>query len=79
MSKPDQLVRLRDAIRSLDFVDERIFEEVSTLNDVYERACFDKTPLDKAKVERVRFALPQLLSALGGAMTAIDDALAEDI
>lgn len=71
----EHLRLLKDAVRSLDFVDERIFEETTTLDAAWEAARFDGKALDVERVRRVRDALPSLMSALEGAMTSIDLAL----
>lgn len=68
----EQLRFIRDAIRSLDYVDERIFEETSTLDHAYESARYDGKPLDLMRVRRVREALPDMLSAISGAMASLD-------
>ena len=71
----EHLRLLKDAVRSLDFVDERVFEETTTLDVAWEAARFDGKALDVERVRRVRDALPALISALDGAMVCIDLAL----
>jgi hypothetical protein len=73
----DPLDRIRDAVRALDFVDERLFEENTTLHVAWEEAFTDKKPLDVERVQRVRETLPKLVSALATAAVSIDRALRE--
>lgn len=68
---------LKDAVRSMDFVDERIFEETSALDTAFDDAWYESKPLNVERVQRVRDAIPEMLSALSAAMGAIDFALAE--
>ena len=71
----DPIDRIRDAVRALDFVDERVFEETTTLHVAWEQARYDGKPLDVDRVQRVRDALPNLISALSTARDSIDQAL----
>ncbi|HEY7821425.1 MAG TPA: hypothetical protein VIG24_01255 [Acidimicrobiia bacterium] len=68
---------LKDAVRSMDFVDERIFEETSALDTAFDDAWYESKPLDVDRVRRVREAIPEMLSALSAAMGAIDFALTQ--
>jgi len=68
----DPLDRLRDAVRAMDFVDERMFEETTTLHEAWESARYDGRELNVDRVKRVRDSLPNLLSALETARDSID-------